>query len=62
MVNKKIKLRIVGLAGNADALMSAFSQQAKKEGWTEDEIDIVLNEAMSSDYNHLLATLIKHCK
>lgn len=60
--NKKITLALVGLDGNAFALMGAFRRQARKEGWMGQEIDDVLNEAMNGDYNHLLATLISHCQ
>ena len=59
---KKITLRLVGLDGNAFYLLGAFSRQAKKEGWTEEEIAAVLNEAQSRDYDHLLATLADHCQ
>jgi hypothetical protein len=61
-MNKKIKLKLVGLDGNAFSVMGAFSRQARKEGWTAEEIDTVLKEAMSSDYRHLLATIANHCK
>lgn len=57
---KKINLELVGLDGNAYSLMGAFQRQARKEGWTQDEIEAVMKEAMSSDYDHLLQTLIKH--
>lgn len=59
---RKIKLRLVGLDGNAFFLMGAFSQQAKREGWTKEDIEVVLKEVQSSDYNHLLATLADHCQ
>lgn len=59
---RTIKLRLAGLDGNAFSLMGAFRRQAKKEGWTKDEIDGVLKEAQSLDYNHLLATLADHCE
>jgi hypothetical protein len=58
---KKVKLKLVGLDGNAFSVMGAFNRQARKEGWTAEEIDTVLKDAMSSDYNHLLATIAKHC-
>jgi len=58
---KKIDLELIGLNGNAWALMGAFSEQAKKEDWTEKEIKEVLKEARSGDYDHLLATLSSHC-
>jgi hypothetical protein len=58
---KKVKLKLVGLDGNAFSVMGAFNRQARKEGWTEAEINTVLKDAMSSDYHHLLATIAKHC-
>jgi hypothetical protein len=59
---KTIKLKLVGLDGNAFALMGAFQAQAKREGWTQDEINVVLNKCRSGDYNNLLATLCEHCE
>ncbi len=59
---KKITLNLVGLDGNAFFLMSAFSKQAKREGWTKEEIDAVLNDAKSGDYRHLLRVLDEHCE
>ena len=57
--NKKVKLKLVGLDGNAYALMGAFQRQARKEKWTPDEIKMVLDECMSGDYDHLLTTLME---
>lgn len=62
IITKKVKLKLVGLDANAFVLMGAFQDQAEKEGWTEEEIDAVIEEAMSSDYKYLLATLTKYCK
>jgi len=59
-INKKVKLKLVGLDSNAFALIGAFQKQARKENWTPEEIKLVRDEAMSGDYDHLLATL--HCK
>ena len=58
---KYVELELVGLDGNAFALMGAFSQAAKRQGWTKEEIDKVLTECKSSDYIHLLHTLVCHC-
>ena len=58
---KKIKLDLVGLDDNAFSLMGAFSRQARREHWTKEEIDEVINEAKSGDYDHLLCTLMDHC-
>lgn len=59
---KKITLQLVGLDINAFSVMGAFRRQAQKEGWAEEEIDLVLEEAMSGDYNHLLATVAERCE
>lgn len=59
---KKIKLCLVGLDGNAFALLNAFRRQAEREGWTQQEIDAVLDRATEGDYGHLLRTLIAHCE
>jgi hypothetical protein len=61
-VDKKVKLRLVGIDGNAFSLMGAFQQQARKEKWTKEEIQAVLDDAMSGDYNHLLVVLADHCE
>jgi len=60
IVNKKVKLNLVGLDGNAFSLMGAFRRAARREGWEKNEIDAVMNECMAGDYNHLLRTLIEH--
>lgn len=56
---KPVKLKLVGLDGNAFSLMGAFSRAARKEGWTSEEISAVTNQCMSGDYNNLLATLME---
>lgn len=62
VIGKKVKLKLQGLNGNAFNLMAAFRQQARIEKWTDAEIDQVLTECKSGDYDHLLQTLIAHCK
>lgn len=62
VINKTINLDLVGINGNAYAIMGAFQRQARREGWTQEEINTVLDEAKSSDYNHLLATISNHCE
>lgn len=61
-ITKKINLQLVGLDGNAFNLLGKFSQQAKRENWTKKEIDYVISEATSGDYNHLLRTLFSYCE
>ena len=64
LVNKKVKFKpsLSGEQGNAYFIMGGFSNAAKKDKWTKEEIALVLNEARTSDYNHLLATIRDHCK
>ena len=59
---KTINLSLVGLNGNAYVLMGAFQSQAKCEGWTQEEIKIVLDRAKSGDYDNLITTLDSHCE
>ena len=58
---KKVNLQMVGLDGNAFAIMGAFQRQARREGWTKEEIHAVLDEARSGDYSHLISTIANHC-
>ena len=59
---KKVKLKLVGIDGNAFFIMGAFSRQARREGWTQAEITKVLDEARAKDYSHLLCVIQKHCR
>jgi predicted protein tyrosine phosphatase len=58
-LNKRVCMNLVGLDGNAFALMGAFSKEAKRQGWDSDEIQMVIDECKSGDYDHLLFTLIQ---
>ena len=55
-----VNFNIAGLDGNAFALMTAFSQQAKKSGWTKAEIQSVLTKAQSGNYDNLVSTLFSY--
>lgn len=58
--NKKVKMNLVGMDGNAFNLMGQFEKRAKHEKWTSEEIQYVLHQCMSSDYDNLLKTLLKY--
>lgn len=58
--NKKVKLNLVGLDGNAFVLLGHFQRAARKEKWSKIEIDYVLHKATQGDYNQLLCTLMDH--
>lgn len=61
IVNKTVNLNLVGINGNAYVIMGMFALKAKEEGWTKQEIDLVLYHAKQGDYDHLLATIECHC-
>lgn len=62
VVDKTVDLNLVGVNGNAFMIMGVFKKQTKKEDWTQQEIDLVLTEAKSADYNYLLTTTENHCE
>ena len=62
VIEKTVSLNLVGVNGNAFMIMGVFKRQAKKEGWTSEEIKQVIDEAKSGDYVHLLATIENHCQ
>lgn len=55
---EKVKLQLVGLDGNAFSILGAFKSAARQQGRPKEEIDKVIKEAMSGDYNHLLYTIM----
>ena len=59
---KQVILELVGINGNAFAILGAFRNAAREQGWTEKEIHDVQYEAMAGDYNHLLATIMENTK
>jgi hypothetical protein len=62
VVNKTVNLSLVGVDGNAYAILATFTRQAKKENWSQQEIELVMEEAQSKDYDHLLNTILNHCQ
>lgn len=59
---KRVKLTLVGLNGNAFALLGAFKNAARSQGWAPEEVTKVIDEATAGDYDHLLKTLIEYTK
>jgi hypothetical protein len=57
---KKVKLKLVRNLPTF-MLLTAFQTQAKKEGWSYGEIDLVLEAALAGDHDHLVRTLSNHC-
>ena len=57
---RKPKLRLVGADGNAFAILGRAFEAARASGWSIDHWKKFRDEAMSSDYDHLLATCVEH--
>jgi len=65
MANKnlpKVDCKLSGRDGNAFFIMGRFQGAAKKAGWSQEDIDALMEEAMSSNYDHLLHTIMQHCE
>jgi hypothetical protein len=56
----KVRMNLDGLNGNAFNLLGAFSAAATRQGWSKQQISVVVNEAMGGDYQHLLRTLDRY--
>lgn len=57
---KRVILDLTQIDSNAYSLMGAFRVQARLEGWSDEDINLVLEECKSSDYNNLVRTLLEH--
>lgn len=55
-----IKLKLVGLDGNAFFLLGKFRKEAQRQGVPQDKIDAITDDAKSGNYDHLLQVLIAH--
>jgi len=62
IVPKTVNLDLVGVDANAFSILGVFQRQARREGWTPEEISLVVEEAKTGDYDHLLAVIINHCE
>jgi len=59
MIRKKTEggdrvIDLTGPQGNAFFLMGTASNTAKQLGWTKENIDAMIRDMQSSDYEHLL--------
>ena len=57
---EKVTLNLAGLDGNAFVLLGTFARAARRQGWPQERIHEVLEEARRADYDHLLRTLLRH--
>ena len=56
---KLAKVKLVGNDGNAFAIMGACKRAGQRAGYTNEQIQAYLKEAMSGDYDHLLRTVMR---
>lgn len=59
-MEKKVKLSLENVDGNAFAIMGTWIKAAKRQKWSEEEIKQVIEEATSGDYDKLLQTIIRY--
>ncbi len=61
-VTKKVDFDAASLRGeNAYLIMGGFKKACSRQGWSIDEINKVLDEAMSGDYDNLCNTIESYC-
>lgn len=48
---------LVGVDGNAYAIMGHFQKNARRSGWSKEEIDFVLDRAKEGRYDHLVGVI-----
>lgn len=60
LIDKTVKGTLVGVNENAFAIIAHFCRLAEIQGWEKLEVAIVVDNAISKDYNHLLSTFLNH--
>ncbi len=56
----KPTVKLIGIDGNAFMIIGACVKAAKKAKWDAKEIDDLMKEFTSGDYNNLLTVACKH--
>lgn len=56
----RLRVKLIGRDGNSFYILGACNKAARKAGWTPEQWAAFRAEATSGDYNHLLATVIRH--
>jgi hypothetical protein len=55
----EVHVELVGMDGNAYAILGRCQQAARRAGLSQTEIRAFFDEAMRSDYDNLLATCVR---
>lgn len=61
-VTTLVEVDLYEVDGNAFALIAAFRKAARRQGAPQSEIDAVINDCTSGDYEHLVAVLFENTK
>ena len=57
-MNNKIQFDIANCHRSASSIIDGWRRAARNQGWSEDDIEAVLAEAKSGDYDHLVQTIM----
>jgi hypothetical protein len=55
--NDKLVGTLIGVDSHAMSIINHFTQAAKAQGWVEEDINEVVEDAMSSTYEYLIQTI-----
>ena len=58
---EKVRVKMVGQDGNAFAILGRVQKAMRRAGVEKVAIEAYMKEAMSGDYDHLLATTMTTC-
>lgn len=61
-LHPEITVQLVGVDGNAFAIIGTCRQAAKQHGLSKEDITCFVDEATSGDYDYLLATCMRWFK
>lgn len=53
-------LELTGRDGNAMMILGKAQRVARQAGWAEGKVKLMLKEATSGDYDHVLQTMMKY--
>ena len=58
--NDKPSVQLIGEDGNAFSIIGACQKAARNAGWSKERMDVVSDDMMSGDYDHLLQVAMTH--
>ncbi|MGB3899770.1 MAG: hypothetical protein WA973_14595 [Mesorhizobium sp.] len=61
-VYPNISVRLIGIDNHPMTIVAALTRGLRDGGIGRDEIDRIMREALSGDYDHVLATCLKYVR